>query len=65
MDHDTVGTLKFLGDNCGWKEEGMLTGSSNTTSTVSRRLRYRGVLEANSTANIAHFTCATPMLDTP
>ena len=39
-------------------------GSSDMTSEASRRRRYRGVLEANNTPNIAHFTREKPTLDT-
>ena len=38
-------------------------GSSDLTSVACRRRRYRGVLKANSTPNIAHFTRATSTLD--
>jgi len=54
-----------------WTERGrngnvyVRPGSSDLTLAAPLRRRYRGVLKANSTHNIAHFTCATPISDTP
>jgi len=38
--------------------------SSDLTSEALLRRRYRGVVKANSTSNVAHFTRATSMFDT-
>jgi len=39
--------------------------ASYIANEASWRCQYRGVLEANVTPNITHFTRAMPMLDTP